>query len=241
MWNKLSTLLLCLLCAWGCLAQTAPVPYTVQTFAGSAPMGDGGPAINAVLRFPNAVAFDAGGNLYIADQGNSGIRIVNAGGIISTIAGTGVSGFSGDGGPANLAQLGGTISGLALDNAGNLYIADSSNHRVREVTKADGNINTVVSAGNLPQMSASFWPNGLAFDNKGNLYIADDHNSQVYLVTPGGTVSVFAGIGKAGDKGDEGPANAAALMEPFGVFADAAGAVYIADISASLLRLMPLI
>ncbi len=236
MWNRLSTVLLCLLFAWGCLAQTTTPTYTVQTFAGSAPMGDGGAAVSAVLRFPNAVAFDSVGNLYIADQGNSSIRIVSTGGIISTVTGTGVSGFSGDGGPANQAQLGGTISGLVIDNAGNIFISDSANHRVREVAKADGNIYTVVSSSNLPAMSASFWPNGLALDNKGNLYVADDHNSQVYVMTASGSVSVFAGIGKAGDSGDEGPAAAAALVEPFGVFADVAGVVYIADISASRVR-----
>jgi sugar lactone lactonase YvrE len=236
MWNKSRIFLLCLLCAWVCLAQTNPPAYMVQTMAGSAPAGDGGPATNAVLRFPNAVAFDASGNLYIADRGNSSIRTVNAAGIIGTFAGIGISGFSGDGGPANQAQLGGTLSGLAFDSAGNLYISDSSNHCVRKVT-SDGNINTVIAAGNLPGTpSAPFWPNGLAFDGKGNLYIADGHNSQVYTMTPDGTVTVFAGTGTSGDSGDGGPAASAALTTPFGIFADSSGAVYVADIGASRVR-----
>lgn len=239
MWNKVSFLMFCVLCAGVCLAQTTPPAYMVQTLAGSAPMGDGGPANSAVLRFPNALTFDSLGNLYIADQGNSSVRTVNStSGIISTVAGTGITGFSGDGGPANLAQLGGTISGLAFDAAGNLYISDSANHRVREVTK-DGNINTVLPEGNLPgPLSASFWPNGLAFDKKGNLYIADDHNSQVYVMTPDGIVTVYAGNGTAGDNGDGGPASAAALVEPFGIFVDATGAVYISDIAASRVRMV---
>src|ERR1700722_15370127 len=103
MWNKYRIFLLCLLGAWVGLAQTAPTAYTVRTFAGSASGGDNGPATNAGLGFPNAVAFDVNGNLSIADRGNSSVRIVNSGGIIQTFAGTGVSGFSGDGGPANQA------------------------------------------------------------------------------------------------------------------------------------------
>jgi sugar lactone lactonase YvrE len=218
------------------MAQTNTPAYVVQTFAGSALEGDGGPATDAVLRFPNAVAFDSHGNLYIADRGNSSVRMVNASGVISTFAGIGISGFSGDGGPATQAQFGGTLSGLAFDPAGNLYISDSANHCVREVT-SDGNINTVMAAGNLPGTpSAPFWPNGLAFDSKGNLYVADGNNSQVYKRTPHGTVVVFAGNGTRGDSGDEGPAPAAALMTPFGVFVDATGNVYVADIAASRVR-----
>jgi sugar lactone lactonase YvrE len=231
-------LLLCLLCAWLGLAQTNPPSYVVQTFAGSALEGDGGPAINAVLRFPNALTFDSHGNLYIADRGDSSVRIVNAGGVINTFAGIGISGYSGDGGPATSAQLGGTLSGLAFDAAGNVYISDSANHCVREVT-TDGNINTVLATANLPGTPAApFWPNGLAFDQRGNLYVADGNNSMVYKRTPSGTVLVFAGTGTPGDSGDGGPARAAALMTPFGLFVDAAGSVYVADMAASRVRMI---
>jgi sugar lactone lactonase YvrE len=237
MWNRFGISLLCILCVGACLAQTTnPPAFTVQTLAGSAPAGDGGPATAAVLRFPNALTFDSNGNLYIADRGNSSVRMVTPGDLISTFAGIGISGYSGDGGPANQAQFGGTLSGLAFDANGNLYISDSANHCVRKIT-LDGNINTVITAGSLPGTPAApFWPNGLAFDNRGNLYVADGNNSQVYKMTASGAMSVFAGTGTAGDNGDGGPATAAALATPFGVFVDAVGAVYVADIGASRVR-----
>ena len=237
MGNRIFAAVLCLLCVGACLAQTNPPAYTVQTLAGSASTGDGGAADTAILRFPSALAFDANNNLYIADQGNSSIRLVTPSGVISTIVGTGISGFSGDGGPANLAQLSGVINGLAVDTAGNLYISDSGNRRIRVVTKADGNINTVVCGSNLSGLATGqFAPNALALDAKGNLYIADGNNSDVYIMAPNGGLALFAGSGKAGDGGDEGLATAATLNTPFGLFADATGTVYITDMAAGRVR-----
>src|SRR5208283_3926708 len=97
------TLLSCLLAVGMCFAQTVPT-YTVNTFAGSAPMGDGGPAASAILRWPGSLVFDNAGNLYIGDGGNACVRKITPDGLITTFAGTGEAGFSGDGGPATRAQ-----------------------------------------------------------------------------------------------------------------------------------------
>src|SRR5208337_1325074 len=112
-------LLSCLLGVSMCFAQTTVPTYTVNTFAGSVPLGDGGPAASAILRWPGPLVFDNAGNLYIADNGNASVRKVTPDGLITTVAGTGETGFSGDSGPANQAQLSGILNGLAIDSAGN--------------------------------------------------------------------------------------------------------------------------
>lgn len=103
------TPLLCLLGAWMCPAQTNPTTYTVNTFAGSVPSGDGGPAASAILRWPGSLVFDTAGNLHEVDSGSASVRKITPDGLISTVAGTGITGFSGDGGTANQAQLGASI------------------------------------------------------------------------------------------------------------------------------------
>jgi uncharacterized protein (TIGR03437 family) len=155
--------------------------------------GDGGPAIGAGLFLPSGVGVDTAGNVYIADVADYRIRKVNSAGVISTVAGTGVKGFSGDGGPAASAQISGVAHmGLVVDSAGNLYFSDQGNHRVRKVTPG-GTISTVAGNG-LPSFSGDGGPAtaaglnnplDLALDSAGNLYIADDGNNRIRKVALG--------------------------------------------------------
>jgi len=182
--------------------------------------GDGGPAAAASLNVPRGVAVDAAGNLFIADTANQRIRRVAPDGIIGTVAGNGVPGFSGDGVPAATASLN-EPSGVAVDAAGNLYIADANNSRIRRVAP-DGMITTV--ADSLGQ------PRGVAADAFGNLFIAETHAHRIRHVAPDGAVSTIAGTGgEPGFSGDGGPAGEASLNLPFGVAIDMAGNLLIAD------------
>jgi len=204
--------------------------------------GDGGPAIAAQLDFPSGVAVDSAGNLYVVDTANERVRKVTPEGIISTVAGNGTAGYSGDGGPATAAQLF-ALDGLAVDSGGNLYIADSFNFRIRKVSAA-GVINTVVGNGNPgfsgdggPATAAQIGnPTGVAVDSTGNLYFSDVHFHRIRKVTPDGIISTVAGTGTAGFSGDGGPATAAQLNGPVGVALDSAGNIYIADQSNFRIR-----
>ena len=198
--------------------------------------GDGGPAVAAQLGVPFGVALDGAGNLYIADRGNR-IRKVDADtGVISTVAGDGTRGFGGDGGPAVAAQLN-WPTGVALDGAGNLYIADFNNQRIRKVDAGTGVISTVAGIGTHGSrgdggaaVSAELeYPSGVALDGAGNLYIADWANQRIRKVDPAGVISTVAGDGTKGYGGDGGPAVAAQLDHPFGVALDGDGNLYIAD------------
>ena len=171
--------------------------------------GDGGPATKAMLSFPNDVAVDAIGNVYIAD-GNSRIRKVDAfTETISTIAGTGERGYSGDGGLATEAQLGAPFS-VAVDGAGNLYISETVNSRIRKVDAATGIISTIAGTGERdysgdggPAAEAPLWnPLGVTVDGAGNLYIADNTNSRIRKVDAAtGIISTVAGMGRRGHGG----------------------------------------
>jgi uncharacterized protein YjiK len=218
---------------------------TISTVAGDGTQGfsgDGGPATNASLYEPNGVAVDAAGNVYIADPGNSRVRKVSTSGTVTTVAGNGSPGFSGDGGPATNASLDG-LRGVAVDAAGNLYIADWVNPRVRKVSTS-GTITTVAGSGTYgfsgdggPATDAGLSsPYGVAVDAAGNLYIADAGNSRVRKVSTSGTITTVAGSGTYGFSGDGGPATNAALSSPQGVALDAAGNLYIADAHNSRVR-----
>ena len=214
---------------------------TITTVAGDGTAGysgDNGAATAAELDGPVGVAVDGVGNLYIADVQNNRIREVNAGtGIITTVAGDGGAIFSGDGGPATSAELSFPY-GVAVDAAGNLYIADNSNQRIREVSAATGFITTVAGKatpgysgdGGAATSAELFSPYGVAVDGAGNLYIADVLNNRIREINAGsGIITTVAGNGTSGFSGDGGAATSAELHEPFGVVVDAAGDLYITD------------
>jgi uncharacterized protein (TIGR03437 family) len=222
---------------------------TISTVAGNYNLGagysgDGAAAANAQLKQPAGVALDAASNLYIADYGNNVIRKVTSGGTITTIAGNGVAGATGDGGPATSASLNGP-RGIAIDASGNLYIADTANHRIRKVA-ADGTISTVAGigsagfSGDLGRATGAALnsPRGVAVDAAGNLYIADSLNSRVRKVAANGAITTVAGSGRIGYAGDGGLATSASLFFPSGVALDAAGNVYIADTQNSVVRMI---
>ena len=206
--------------------------------AGAAEVGDGGPATSASLKAPNGVSVDASGNLFIADTSNRRVRRVDAAtGVITTVAGDGTSGFSGDGGPATSASLGGP-SGVAVDASGNLFIADASNHRARRVDVSTGVISTVAGNDSLgfsgdggPATSASLnIPYGVAVDASGNLLIADTFNLRVRRVDAStGVITTVAGNGTQGFSGDGGPATSASLNLPLGVAVDSSSNLLIAS------------
>jgi uncharacterized protein (TIGR03437 family) len=206
----------------------------IATVAGDGTGGSSGddiPATSAQL-YPSYLAVDSAGNLYIASTFDTRIRQV-ANGVITTLAGNGTAGFSGDNGPATSAQLF-SPAGVAVDSAGNLYIADTNNHRVRKV--ANGVITTVAGNGNGgfsgdsgPATNAQlYFPAGIAVDAAGNLYIADTFNYRIRKVS-GGAITTVAGNGIPGFSGDNGPATSAQLNSPQGVAIDSAGNLYIAD------------
>lgn len=214
----------------------------ISTFAGVGSMGFGGgqgPAIHTLLYEPAAVVLDRAGNIFIADLGNQRIRRVSADtGKITTVAGTGQEGFSGDGGPAKRARLA-NPSGVALDNAGNLYIADRDNNRIRRVDAVSGVISTVAGTGENgaggvggPATSAQLsFPRDVAADGAGNFFIADTGSDRILRVEVAtGIITTVAGTGKAGFSGDGGPATAAQFDAPIGVAVDARGNLFIADL-----------
>jgi PKD repeat protein len=219
---------------------------TIATIAGSGIAGfagDGGPALSAQLNEPRGVAVDSQGNVYISDFGNQRLREVSADGRITTLAGNGMSGFSGDGGSPASTSLLHDPTGVAVDDAGNVYFADSGNNRVREISAAGG-ISTVAGNGlggysgdGGPARAAELnLPNGVAVDGKGNVYIADDNNNRIRKVSGDGTITTIAGTGTAGYNGDGLPATAAQLFEPTSVAVDAQGNVYIADFGNGRVR-----
>jgi sugar lactone lactonase YvrE len=216
--------------------------------------GDGIPATSARLANPLGVAVDSAGNLIIADTLNHRTRRVDAAtGIITTVAGNGLSGFNGDGGPATSARLNVPIA-VGVDSAGNLFIADVFNRRIRRVDAATGIITTVAGNGTRgfsgdggPATSARVGsPFGVAVDNTGNLFIGDTSGHRIRKVVPGADgqitgandeiITTVAGTGSNGFSGDGGPATSARLNSPFGVAVDSAGSLFIADLFNERIR-----
>ncbi|MGA9670802.1 MAG: hypothetical protein WBQ94_16445, partial [Terracidiphilus sp.] len=225
-----------------------PSAGTITTVAGSSSFGyagDGGAATSAAFGEVGEVAVDAAGNIYVTDDYYMVVRKIAAGtGIISTFAGNGAAGYTGDGGAATSAELN-VPRGLAVDGAGNLYIADLYNSVVRMVTASTGVITTVAGSGSQgysgdggPASGARLvQPSGVALDPAGNLYISDQWSSVVRKVTAStGIITTVAGNGSSGYSGDGGAATSATLDTPENVVVDAAGNLYIADSGNNAIR-----
>ncbi len=211
--------LLCLLSLPRLVAQTASVS-----------------ALTIPLILPSAIVFDETGNLYFAETGNHIIRKIDSVGNITIIAGTGTQGFSGDSGPATSAALD-SPQGLALDGAGNLYIADTHNQRIRKLNLTTGIITTIAgstlgfSGDGASALSCQLsLPTALALDSSGNLYIADTGNHRIRkLNLTTSLITTIAGNGSQGYSGDHGPATSAAIDSPTGIALDASSNLYLAD------------
>jgi uncharacterized protein (TIGR03437 family) len=205
--------------------------------------GDGQAATTAMISDPTGLAVDTSGNLYITDDNNARIRKVSSTGIISTIAGNGKFGYSGDGGPALSAGM--DPIDVAVDGSSNLYVADFTNNRIRKVTP-DGKITTVAGNGmpgytgdGGPATAATlFLPSGVAVDATGNLYIADTGNSVVRRVTPGGLITTIAGSGVGIPASGDGGVATSAQMSPLHVALDAAGNIYVSDSLNDRIRML---
>lgn len=206
--------------------------------------GDGGPAASASIGSVYGLATDALGNIYIADSPNQRIRKVSVpGNIIRTIAGTGAVGFFGDGGPAVGASLN-WPRGLAVDQSGNVFFADTLNHRVRRIDSQGGTITTIAGTGvggfsgdhGLAVNAALFGPTSVSLDGAGNLFIADSGNNRVREVSSDGTITTAAGNGLSRFAGDGGLATAASLNNPLAVSSDQMGNFYIADFNNAVVR-----
>ncbi len=225
----------------------------ISTFAGTGTRGfsgDSGQATSANLSFPCGLAADGSGNVYITEQGNDRVRRVDRNGVITTIAGNGRKEFSGDGGPATSAGLS-EPAAVAVDAAGNIYIADMFNDRVRMITARTGVISTIAGNGfhaddnpgrdNVDATSVALgFPVGLALDGAGNLYLSDHHNNCVRVVNlQNGMIRRLAGTARHPEtrpRGDGGPAAQAELDFPVGLAFDAAGNLFIADFHSNLIR-----
>ena len=220
---------------------------TINTVAGNGTAGysgNYGPATAAELSNPSGAAYDHSGNLYISDCDNHTIRKVSTSGVITTIAGTGVAGYNGDGIPATTAQLNRPIK-IYIDASDNIYFGDLNNHRIRKINTA-GIISTVAGNGisgysgdGVPAIATSLsYPSGVAFDTSGNMYVADYYNFRVRKVNTAGIISTYAGTGVAGYGGDNGPATAAQLNLTFGLVFDHAQNLYLADALNNRIRII---
>jgi len=218
---------------------------TITTVAGigqAGYSGDGGAATKARLYYPAGLVVDEEGDVFVADEHNNCIREIGVDGIITTVAGTGAKGYTGDGGPATKATLNQPTS-VALDSKGNLYIADYENHCIRKVNKA-GIISTFAGSGydgfygdGQVVDSADFSsPAGIAIDENDNIYIADQGNNRIRKIIKTGTIKSYAGNGNFGNTGDGHAATSANLSKPVSLAVDAAGNVYFTDAIFSVIR-----
>ena len=225
----------------------------INTIVGNGPVGtslddgeltgDGGPAREASLQEPTAITFDGAGNLYIADRDNHAIRRVDLAAIITTVAGSGDRGFAGDDERATEAELS-RPQGVAVDGAGNIYISDSDNNRIRKVDTS-GFITTIAGTGQpgysgdggLALEAMIIDPYVLIVDGSGNLRFSSSGNV-VRMIDANGIISTVAGTGEGGLSGDGGPATAAQLSFPTGLVFDAAGNLYIGEVANQRIRIV---
>lgn len=220
----------------------------ITTIAGTGSIGysgDGGAASSATFNSPIGIDVDAAGNVYIADVGNHCIRKITAAtGFISTVAGIGSGGFSGDGGAATAARLQSPYD-VTVDASGNLFIADVSNNCIRKVTASTGVISTVAGTtspgfsgdGAAATLAKLYQPFSVAIDASNNLYIADAVNNRIRKVTAStGVISTIAGIGTGGFSGDGGAATSAQLNKPYSIDVDNSGNVYFSDFNNQRIR-----
>lgn len=228
-----------------CVVRIVNTSGIISNFAGNHTngfSGDGGPATAAELGTVVGIYIDASGNTLIADANNDRIRMVNTSGIITTIAGNGTPGYSGNGGPASAAELSQPYD-IIKDNTGNLYICDHNNHCIREVNTL-GIIATIAGNGTYgyngdggPATAAQlYYPEGITLDKSGNLIIADFYNSRVRMVNSSGIISTIAGTGAGASTGDGGPATAAGVFGPAKPIVDTAGNIYVSEFSDNEIR-----
>lgn len=223
---------------------------TISTVAGSGKQGysgDGGPALMASFNRPHELRFDKAGDLYIVDMGNNGVRKVDMKtGLISTFAGTGQPGYSGDGGPANQAQFKQPHS-IQFGPEGDLYVCDIGNHAIRKVDMKTGVISTFAGtgiAGSTPdgspiQGTPLRGPRSIDFDRSGNLWLATREGNQVFKFDlKAGRIQHMAGTGKSGFSGNGGPAKQADLKGPKGIAVDSKGNVWLADTESHSVRVI---
>jgi sugar lactone lactonase YvrE len=221
--------------------------YAISTVAGGGP--NNLTALSASIGYPGGVALDAAGNTYIADSHSSHIFKVDTTNNLTVVAGNGTHGYAGDGGPATSAALSGP-EGVFVDASGNIFIADTQNSVIREVTASNGNIITVAGTGaagysgdgGLATSAQLYDPYGVFVDSAENIFIADTDNCLIRKVS-GGNISTVVGNPLATPapcsySGDGGPATSAQLDEPFGVFVDSSGNIFIADTQNSAIRVV---
>ena len=215
------------------LLSTGAQSQTFTNFAGTGSYGysgDGGLATSAKIAGVGGMAFDQAGNLYFSDKGNNVIRMVNLAGIISTVVGTGVAGSLGDGGPASSAQLN-RPDNIVFDAAGNLYIKETKNGKIRKVD-VSGNISTYATIATSISRAAA-----MAIDGLGNLYINNDNNVIVEKINTSTVATTYAGmVSTQGGTGDGGLATAAKLWQAFYLTTDVSGNLYIAEYQANTIR-----
>lgn len=238
-------------CMAGILLSMSATSQTIYTFSGGAAgfAGDGGPASAAQLYRPGSIRHDNAGNIYVMDASNARIRKISGSTYtITTIAGTGTFGYSGDGGPATAANINpgtGTGADMAIDNSNNVYFCDYVNNCIRKIN-ASGTISTIAGTGGTSGYSgdggaataATFsGPLGLTLDASGNIYVADHNNGAIRKIdASSGIISTIAGTGTSASSGDGGPATAADIEYPTGVETDAAGNIYFAEYLTGKIR-----